>query len=180
MIMPFASLANEFGGDIFVPATGMQLLLKIDVNDCDPTAAGDSSRSLQCHWGAIPGNFLSWQRAEAWTPVMITRTPLPLGVEDNYDAVPFTTELRQNYPNPFNPNTTINYRIARNGDVKLVIYDVLGRVVKTLVDEAKVRGKYTATWNGRDNTGKAVGTGVYFIRMSAPDYEKTGKMLLLK
>lgn len=180
LMLPFTSLANEFGGDVFVPASGMQLLLKVDVNDSDPTALGDSSRSMQCHWGAIPGNFLSWQRAEAWTPIMITSTPLALVVEDDYEAVPFTTELRQNYPNPFNPTTTINYQIAKNGDVKLVVYDVLGQVVKTLVNEAKVRGKYTATWNGRDNAGKAVGTGVYFIRMNAPDYEKTGKMLLLK
>jgi hypothetical protein len=181
MKIPFTSIATEFGGNVFVPYSGEQLLFKVDVNDCDPVADyPDTGRSLQCHWGSIPGNFLSWQRAEAWTPVMITSTPLPSAINDNKTIIPLTTELRQNYPNPFNPTTTINYQLGKKGNVKLVIYDVLGQEVKMLVNENKVQGKYSVTWNGRDNYGKAVGTGVYFIRMLTKDYDKTGKMLLLK
>jgi|GEM_PF-1649164 len=180
MKVPFTSIATEFGGDVFAPSSGEQLIFKLDVNDCDSVLDGSTSRTLQCHWGAIPGNFNSWLRTESWTPVMITSTPLPDAIDDNIPVVPFTTELKQNYPNPFNPITTINYQLSKRGNVKLVVYDILGQEIRTLVNNTVSHGKYSVTWNGRDNYGKAVGTGVYFIRMITPDYEKTNKMMLIK
>ena len=100
------------------------------------------------------------------------------GAGDVY--VPSVSSLRQNHPNPFNPATTVTYDVAAPGAVSIRIYNVSGQLVRTLVDEVKGIGRFDAMWDGRDNGGAAVTTGVYFYRMTAPGYEKTLKMTLLK
>jgi hypothetical protein len=95
--------------------------------------------------------------------------------------VPMVTGVLQNVPNPFNPTTTITYDVAEAGHISIEIYDVSGRLVRTLVNEGKAVGRYHTLWDGRDNVGAAVHSGVYFYRMSAPGREpQTRKMLLLK
>jgi hypothetical protein len=88
--------------------------------------------------------------------------------------------LAQNYPNPFNPSTTIRYEVATTVHVRLKIYDVAGRLVRTLVDEERKPERYKVDWNGTNNRGQDVATGVYFYRLEAGSYIKTRKMLLLK
>ncbi len=88
--------------------------------------------------------------------------------------------LCQNYPNPFNPETKIKYSLAKNSKVKLVIYNVLGQRVKTLVDEYKTAGNKLAYWDGKDETGNEVGSGVYFYKIEAGDFMQTKKMILLR
>jgi hypothetical protein len=84
-------------------------------------------------------------------------------------------------PNPFNPTTRIRYDVpARGGKVTLRIYDVEGRLVRTLVNEHQSPGQKIATWHGRNAQGQSVATGVYFYRMTAPGFEMTRKMILLK
>ncbi len=95
--------------------------------------------------------------------------------------VPTVSSLVQNHPNPFNPSTTISYDVATPGLVSLRIYDVSGRLVRTLVDEWKGVGRFDQLWDGTDNRGTTVTSGVYFYRMTAPGYKSmTRKMLLLK
>ncbi len=94
---------------------------------------------------------------------------------------PLTFALNQNYPNPFNPTTVIRYDVpASGGKVILRIYDVKGRLVRTLVDGYQSSGQKTAIWHGRNNHGQNVVTGVYFYRMTAPGFEMTKKLVLLK
>ncbi|MDH4035875.1 MAG: C25 family cysteine peptidase [Candidatus Krumholzibacteria bacterium] len=97
--------------------------------------------------------------------------------------VPVTiAKLGQNYPNPFNPVTTIEYWVpggSRNR-VSLVIYDVRGARVRTLVDREKAAGRYAAQWDGRNDAGAPVSSGVYFYRMVAGGFENTRRMVLLK
>jgi hypothetical protein len=88
--------------------------------------------------------------------------------------------LEQNYPNPFNPTTTIAYSIPKRVHVSLVVYDVAGRVVRTLVDEARPANYYRIEWDGINNHGERVSSGVYFYRIVAGEFRKTRKMLLLK
>jgi len=89
--------------------------------------------------------------------------------------------LKQNSPNPFNPITTIRYAVPTGGgDVTLEVIDVAGRVVRRLVDDYRGEGEHGATWNGRDEQGREVASGVYFYRLTAPKTELTRKMLLLK
>ena len=104
----------------------------------------------------------------------------PLGIDDGDDVLPYRFELSQNYPNPFNPVTTIEYSLPRRSNVKIDVFNLLGRKVRTLVDREESAGTYSITWDGTSSTGEAVSTGVYFYRFEAEDYIETKKMLLLK
>jgi len=95
------------------------------------------------------------------------------GIVDDY-------KLEQNYPNPFNPSTTIRYNILESGRVTLKIYDLLGREIKTLVNENQINGKYQVLWNGENNFGSNVSSGVYFYQLKAGDFIQTKKMILLR
>jgi hypothetical protein len=87
----------------------------------------------------------------------------------------------ENFPNPFNPRTTIRYAVpSTGGSVRLTVYDLRGRKVRTLVDEEKSGGEYVAIWQGRDDSGRELGSGVYFYRMEIGDYQVERKMVLLK
>jgi sugar lactone lactonase YvrE len=96
-------------------------------------------------------------------------------------AIPETFTLSQNYPNPFNPSTKFSYSLPNASDVKIVIYDVFGREVKTLVNDInKPAGEYNVTWNGKDNNNRQAVSGVYFYNMQAAGFNKTMKMVLMK
>ncbi len=91
-----------------------------------------------------------------------------------------TDTLEQNVPNPFNPTTTIKYSIAQNTDVSLVVYDVSGRRVRTLVDTHQRADVYKVAWDGLNDQGARVASGVYFYKLVAGKYVQTRKMMLLK
>jgi len=88
--------------------------------------------------------------------------------------------LEQNYPNPFNPATEIKFHIAKEGFVSLKIYDLLGREIKTLVNEELTNGIYSAKWNGDNNLGEKVSSGIYLYRIETGSFTDSRKMLLLK
>ncbi|UCF04173.1 MAG: T9SS type A sorting domain-containing protein [bacterium] len=94
--------------------------------------------------------------------------------------VPAATFLAQNYPNPFNPATTIRFGLREAGHVNISIYDAAGRLVRVLLDESREAERYELTWNGRDNAGNPVASGIYFYRLAAESYYATKKMLLLR
>ncbi len=99
--------------------------------------------------------------------------------------IPAETELLANYPNPFNPETWIPYRLAEDAFVTLIIYDGSGRVVRTLDIGHRIASAYenrskAICWDGRNEVGESVASGVYFYRLSAGDYSATRKMLILK
>lgn len=89
--------------------------------------------------------------------------------------------VSRNFPNPFNPTTSIQYVVpAPGGRVRISVYDLSGRVVRTLVDDDKTAGSYVAVWRGRDNEGREVGSGVYFYRFDVGETSVARKMVLLK
>lgn len=91
------------------------------------------------------------------------------------------TGLLGTWPNPFNPATTIAYAVERDGPVTIAIYDVAGRRIRTLLDGVRVEaGSHTITWNGLDERGVRVSSGVYFCRLNARDAESTAKVILLR
>lgn len=95
-------------------------------------------------------------------------------------SLPDASALAPCYPNPFNPNTTIRYQLSEPGYVRLAIYDLLGRKVRTLADGLRPAGYYSILWDGRDDWGRKVGTGVYLSRMDAKDFVGVSKMLKLE
>ncbi|MCX7797094.1 MAG: T9SS type A sorting domain-containing protein [Melioribacter sp.] len=94
--------------------------------------------------------------------------------------IPAEFSISQNYPNPFNPTTSIKYAIPQDTRVSLVIYDMLGQVVKTLVDQEQEAGYYTVRWDGTNDFGGKVASGIYIYRIVAGKYTSTMKMNLLK
>ncbi|MGB3939370.1 MAG: C25 family cysteine peptidase [Candidatus Cloacimonas acidaminovorans] len=90
------------------------------------------------------------------------------------------TSLKGCYPNPFNPTTTISFSIKEKAPVELVIYNILGQKVRTLVNQPLEPGEHSIVWNGTDNKGRSVASGIYFYRMKAGNYSETKKMVLKK
>jgi parallel beta-helix repeat protein len=102
------------------------------------------------------------------------RSPLT-ETERTIKKIPDSIQLFQNFPNPFNPNTTISYSVPKECFVTIKVYDVIGREIKTLVNEEKIAGNYSAQFNGTGLSG-----GIYFYRMQAGDFVQTKKLVLLK
>ncbi|MBD3348581.1 MAG: T9SS type A sorting domain-containing protein, partial [Candidatus Eisenbacteria bacterium] len=100
------------------------------------------------------------------------------GVPEEGDGRAFAS---YNFPNPFNPSTTIRYRVPDDGgQVRLAVYDLRGRLVKTLVAEEKRGGEHLAVWYGRDDQGREMASGVYFYRLDVGDESVERKMVMLK
>lgn len=116
--------------------------------------------------------------------VVSSLSPFVIAKRTNATAVadlPDVSALHANVPNPFNPTTTINYDVRSGGaDVSIAIFDVSGRLVRTLVHEHRAAGRYSAQWDGLDDAGRPVASGVYFYRMQAANFTETRKMILLK
>jgi cyclomaltodextrinase len=100
-------------------------------------------------------------------------------VKDQYQF-PTSYKLLQNYPNPFNPTTTISYEIPYTGKVKLLIYDILGRKIATLVDKFQQPGIYKVVWNGKNGFGQSAASGIYFYQLQSENFINVKKMILLK
>jgi C1A family cysteine protease len=124
-------------------------------------------------WFGGPVDYTPWtdaEHAEAYTEC----TGVPeWGAERAYAG--------ENFPNPFNPSTAIRYNVPEpGGSVRLTVYDLRGRKVRTLVDAHRGAGEHLAVWRGRDDGGRELGSGVYFYRMEIGDYRVERKMVLLK
>jgi hypothetical protein len=95
-------------------------------------------------------------------------------------SVPATFALSQNYPNPFNPTTRIAYSIPSAQFVSLKVYDLLGRHIRTLIDAGVPAGSHTVSWDGTDDGGSAVPSGVYIYRLITASFASTRKMILVR
>ena len=105
---------------------------------------------------------------------------LPLGIDDDPIVNPVSYALSQNYPNPFNSSTRISYDVSVAGHVMVNIYSIEGRLVRTLVNGNVNPGTHHVTWNGLNNTGSAVSTGVYLYNLQVADFQAVRKMVYLK
>ena len=99
---------------------------------------------------------------------------------DNAGELPDKFTLKQNYPNPFNPATAIDYALPERLHVRLTVYNVLGQEITTLVDESQAAGSHRAIWNGTDQQGRPVSSGVYLYRLSSDEFAQSMKMILMK
>jgi len=106
----------------------------------------------------------------------VSLTPIYTGA----DVTPLRTELFENHPNPFNPSTTIRYRLATPGASSITIFDASGARVRTLMQGTHSAGEHSVTFDGRDDNGHTLASGVYFYRLEAPGFTQTRKMVLLK
>jgi hypothetical protein len=95
-------------------------------------------------------------------------------------AVPAATRLVGTMPNPFNPTTSVRFELKEKQDVQIHVYDLQGRLVRTLLDESRTAGSHAVVWDGKDGGGRSVASGSYFIRMQAGPYESTTKAIILR
>jgi hypothetical protein len=166
--------STYLGGDSADEATGVA----VDENGDAYVTGYTMSSDFPTHETA----FQTHQGSKDVFVAKLSDTPSATG-DGQTPASPTGFALDQNVPNPFNPSTRIHYEVpaGAGGDrVSIVIYDVNGRLVRTLVDGAQSAGPKTAVWNGRDNRGVRVASGIYFYRMSAPGFTHTRKMVLLR
>lgn len=106
---------------------------------------------------------------------------ITVGVEDDgVSEIPNDFSLSNNYPNPFNPSTNIKYTLPSAGNVRLVVYNMLGEEVKTLVNTNQQKGSYSVTWDGKNNYGNKVSSGMYIYRLKADNFVASKKMILMK
>ena len=96
------------------------------------------------------------------------------------EPVPGSYVLKQNFPNPFNSGTTIRFSTTQNVRVKLEIFNILGQRVKTLINETMIADDHEIKWDGRNDSGNLLGSGIYFYRLRAGNFIKTRKMIFLK
>ena len=104
---------------------------------------------------------------------------IELAIEST-DIIPKLFILEQNFPNPFNSTTEIHYYLAFDSQIKIIIYDINGHEVNTIVNDHKLLGQHKIHWNGKDNLGQSVSGGIYFYKLQAGDFTHTRKMVLLK
>ncbi len=109
--------------------------------------------------------------------IEIDFTYIGTSAEDNIET---DTKLKNNYPNPFNPTTTISFSLKETGYVSIDIYNLKGQLVKTLVNQELERNDHKIIWDGKDNSDKSLGSGIYFYKMKNGIYTSTKKMILIK
>ena len=125
--------------------------------------------------GKSTGDY--WTYHGFWNPWVITATDVEEEIEV---TLPKDFGISQNYPTPFNPQTVIEYAVARDSRVRIIVYNVLGQRVTVLKDEWEQAGYKSVNWDGTNQSGQEVGTGIYFYKITAGDFVKTKKMVLLK
>lgn len=155
-----------------------------------PTGSGNGSGFFTITSGNLVVDQARFQMLDANQTQLLLEFFIPVkyqfltmttaGVADHSSAGPSTFALHQNHPNPFNPATKIRYEIPQAGRVGLKILSLLGQEVRTLVDEEKPAGSAEALWDGRDNFGRRVGSGVYLYRLEAQGLVQTKKMILVQ
>jgi len=138
----------------------------------DPAVAGNNSKI-----------WLAWSDPREYGLNVIARQVdyVPTDVDDDDPHnLPSGFALAQNYPNPFNPTTEIEFSLPTRSDIELIVYDILGRKVRTLADGTYDAGKHSVTWDALDDGAKKVASGVYFYLLKGGDRHKARKMILLK
>ncbi|MCA9741571.1 T9SS type A sorting domain-containing protein [candidate division KSB1 bacterium] len=175
------------GYDVYVSENnGPFEVLESGLLDTSLVFSGDFGSSYS--FFTIATDLAGNAEAQKSTPeASITLDPTATSVAVSSAALPKTFALYQNYPNPFNPTTTFRYDLPTPSEVKLVIYNILGQRVRTLLDKTVPAGSHTVQWDGRNELGLQVATGLYFYQLEARDpaaqkqhFNQTRKMLLLR
>ncbi|MFH2035516.1 MAG: S8 family serine peptidase [Candidatus Zixiibacteriota bacterium] len=123
----------------------------------------------------------SWRYNRRLNNIAVDFAYNPLDVEENDNTfIPKDFALRQNYPNPFNPATVIEFSLPARSEVDISIYNILGRKVKTLLSSNLSAGNHHVQWDGTNEDGTTISTGIYFYKITAGSYSDTKKMVLLK
>ena len=174
------ALDSMAAGKKFTFAENMMMPLRIDGNDMDVLKL-EVGRGLIVQGGGVyqdPAAKLptdeDWKRPDGWGSLMVVGYT-NVGVEETNNGLPKEFNLYQNYPNPFNPATLVKYDVAKETLVSIKVYDLIGREVQTLVNNNMRPGSYSTRFDGRN-----LSSGIYLVRITAGQFQKTMKMTLVK
>ncbi len=153
------------------------------------SSAGEGRTTEQLTYPYDGSTYLGWDFENVWKAdedysinagYPYQRQDAPVSVEEDIIAeVPHRLALT-NYPNPFNPETTIKFSLEEDTEATVSIYNMRGQLIKTLHNGLLKKGEHRLIWNGRDDNGRYVGSGVYFYRLRTDSYDQVNKMLLIK
>ncbi len=156
--------------NISIPANGPNINIPLSLNATN-LAAG-------LYHGGV--HFVTNDAAHPEFDIPVTFDVVRVGIDNEPAELPSVFSLSQNYPNPFNATTSINFSLKNNGEVTLTIYDILGKRVNTLYNGALPAGQHSLIWNGIDDSGKVVTSGIYFYRLESDEGSIIKKMVMLK
>jgi hypothetical protein len=143
----------------------------VSLSDAIGVTAYDKSFSVANENASTIVNDNMTNGNESWFTYAATVT----GITDKESQLPLEYQVSQNYPNPFNPTTTINYSIAKEGNVTLTVYNVIGSKVATILNENKPAGNYSVQFNGSN-----LASGIYLYRLESGNYNAAKKFILMK
>jgi hypothetical protein len=176
----FAYISHYTAGVTVVDISDPTNLVEVARYDTYPL---NDNPGFQGCWGAFPftqnGMVFASDLEGYLTILQFTETDTSVFV-DEPGQIPNKLVLHQNYPNPFNPTTVIHYDVSKTAPVRLVIYDILGRNIRTLVNGVQEPGYKTVTWNGVDDGDRPVSAGMYIVMMASGSHRFVRKMVLLK
>jgi hypothetical protein len=169
--------------DLFGYSDGDTVMLSAVIWDMDYASADAYSLHLSDYapnwWGAqwVDKNF---EKYYMYRGVFLS-DELAVGIkEQSGELIVKSFKLEQNYPNPFNPSTTIKYQLPVKSGVKVEIFDILGKKVVNLFDSEQIAGEHSLVWYGTDGSGNKVVSGIYFYKVSTPNFNQIKKMVLMK
>ena len=172
--IPFEAIATKLGaGYTFKPSVGMRIPIDFIGNDNDATEP-DKTRECVLTY-SMKSNDQSYMDVSVWTNTWIGNKWTDVEESEKGNTLVTEYKLDQNYPNPFNPSTLISYSVKSQGIVTIKIFDVLGREIKTLINESQAPGNYKIQFNGSN-----LPSGIYFCQMLSGSFANTIKMMILK
>ncbi len=160
--------------------TSAQLKMKYDDLTLAAGEAINIFRRDKNGWTAIPSSMNEEDKTLQAAITEFGYYQIRKGVGERLVDTPTSFALHANYPNPFNPTTTIHYDVADASTVKLLVYNLRGQQVRTLVNQVQSPGFYSAEWNGRNGAGQEVASGIYFLRLETVDGQFNQKMIYMK
>ncbi|MCP4705323.1 MAG: T9SS type A sorting domain-containing protein [candidate division Zixibacteria bacterium] len=177
----FDALTTDINGGL--PPGYDDIAYSIDIGAISPSYhnkticldSATNSTNIDWEWGGevIP----AWDGPHCFTCI----NPNPTNINDLHSKeLPDKYSLSQNYPNPFNPETKIEYILHRQSEISISIYNLIGQKINSLVNDIKPAGNYSVNWNGTDNNGNKMASGIYFYQLQIGDYTETKKMILMK
>jgi hypothetical protein len=162
----------QFPGEVIF---GNELMMRYWRDYIYPFNTG-SANEVYLFFGSYVNDAVTWKIDKCIGYKVVSST----GVEDDAHTGPAIFSLDQNYPNPFNPTTTIHFTLPKSEETHLAIYDILGRRVRTLIEGVTSHGVHEITWDGADDMGKVVPTGIYFYKLQAGTQSETKKLIFIQ
>jgi tetratricopeptide (TPR) repeat protein len=159
------------------------LMAVIDLGYVYMLMEGDDKASVTCRYPQLkPKTMSEYETNRESTLVnLFGNVENQAGYTDSeYDQQAIVPVLESNFPNPFNPSTTISFLLPKDAICTLEVFNIRGQKVKTLINETRFAGNHSVVWNGLDDNGKPVSSGLYLYRLTTPNSSQTNKMLLLK